>query len=219
MTSVTAFGANGRSASAASRFELRHRLDGSLERAVRGAAVAHRLQNEARAERLREEHDVAGPRAALQPDPVRVDRADDGEPVLRLVVADRVAAGEDRPRLAGRLGGAGEHVPEHLHGQLLRERRHGQREQRPPAHREHVVERVRRRDAPEGPGVVDDRREEVDGEDERRLIVEAVDGGVVGRVEPDEQVVRPRPGRSRRAAPRAARPSTSRRSRRPARGS
>ena len=44
--------------------------------------------------------------------------------------------------------------------------------------------------APKSYGVVDERREEVDGEDERALVVEPVDGSVVGRVEPDEQVGR-----------------------------
>ena len=58
------------------------------------------------------------------------------------------------------------------------------------AHREDVVERVRRRDRAEVARVVDDRREEVDREHERALVVEPVDGGVVGRVEPDEQVLR-----------------------------
>ena len=59
-----------------------------------------------------------------------------------------------------------------------------------PAHREHVVERVRRRDRAEVPGIVDERREEVDGEDERALVVEPVHGRVVGRVEPDEEIRR-----------------------------
>src|SRR5204863_6806486 len=36
----------------------------------------------------------------------------------------------------------------------------------------------------------DDRREEVDREDERALVVELVDGRVVGRVEADEQILR-----------------------------
>ena len=57
------------------------------------------------------------------------------------------------------------------------------------AHREDVVERVRRGDRAEVVRVVDDRREEVDREDERPLVVEPVDRGVVGRVEPDEQVL------------------------------
>ena len=45
------------------------------------------------------------------------------------------------------------------------------------------------RDRAERPRVVDERREEVDGEDDRPLVVEAVHRRVVGGVEPDEQVV------------------------------
>ena len=102
-------------------------------------------------------------------------------------------------------------------GELLGEGRHREREQRRAAHREHVVERVRRRDPPEGARVVDDGREEVDGEDERALVVEAVDRRVVGRVEADEQVAglgRHDP-REERLEPRGR--STSRRSHRPSR--
>src|SRR5207247_903659 len=55
---------------------------------------------------------------------------------------------------------------------------------------EHVVERVRGGDRPEVVGVVDDRREEVDREDERALVVEPVDRRVVRGIEADEQVLR-----------------------------
>ena len=44
--------------------------------------------------------------------------------------------------------------------------------------------------APKSRRIVDDRREEVDREDERALVVEPVDGRVVRRVEADEQVLR-----------------------------
>ena len=117
-------------------------------------------------------------------------RPDDRQPVLRLVVADRVAAGEDRPRLARRLRGAREHLAEHRDGELLGERGDGEREERPPTHREDVVERVRRRDPPERVRIVHHGWEEVDGEDERGLLVEPVDGRVVGGVEADEQIGR-----------------------------
>ena len=129
-----------------------------------------------------------GLRAALRPDPVRVHGADDGEPVLRLVVADRVPAGEDRTGRADDLVRARQDLAQHLGRQLLRERGDREREQRHAAHREHVVERVRRGDRAEGARVVDDRREEVDREDERALVVEPVDGRVVGGIEPDEQI-------------------------------
>ncbi len=74
--------------------------------------------------------------------------------------------------------------------QLLRERGDRESEKRCAAHREDVVERVRRRDAPEQRRVVDERREEVEREHERTLVVELVDRGVVGGVEADEQILR-----------------------------
>ena len=74
--------------------------------------------------------------------------------------------------------------------ELLREGRDREREQRRAAHGEDVVERVRRRDPSEERRVVDERREEVDREDERALVVEPVDGRVVRRIEADEEVLR-----------------------------
>ena len=101
-----------------------------------------------------------------------------------------MAAREDRAGRAHLTISAVEHGAHRLDRQLLGERRHRQREQRLPAHREHVVQCVRRRDRAEVVGVVDDRREEVDREDERAVVVEPVDRSVVCRVEPDEEVLR-----------------------------
>ena len=44
--------------------------------------------------------------------------------------------------------------------------------------------------APKSPRIVHDGREEVDGEDDRPLVVEAIDGCVVCRVEADEEICR-----------------------------
>ena len=151
--------------------------------------VAAGVEHERRAERLRQEQRVAGPRARLRPDTVRVHGADDGEPVLRLLVPDRVATGQNRPRRAHLLVGGGQDRRDRLLRQLFRELGDREREQRPAAHREHVVERVRRRDRPEDMRVVDERREEVEREDERGLVVEPVDGGVVSRGKADQQVL------------------------------
>ena len=126
----------------------------------------------------------------LRPDRVRVDGADDREPVLRLVVADRVPARENRARSAHALVRAGEHVSEHLGRQLFGKRGDREREQRRAPHREDVVQRVGRGDRAEGARIVDERREEVDREDDRALVVQPVHRGVVGGIEPDEQILR-----------------------------
>ena len=71
-----------------------------------GAAPAH---EQPRPEPLRQQQHVARARAALAEQPVRVRGADDREPVLRLRVADRVAAGEHAARLADLRRGRLEH--------------------------------------------------------------------------------------------------------------
>ena len=69
--------------------------------------------------------------------------------------------------------------------------------------------------APKSRGIVDDGREEVDREDERALVVELVDGGVVRRAEPDEEVLRLRRHEARQQLLEPAGRRTSRRSRPP----
>ena len=170
--------------------QLEHRLDRRVERAVGSDPVTLRLEDDPGAEALRQEKHVAGDRAGLRPDPLWVHGSDDGEAVLRLGVANRVAARQNRAGLTHLRVRTREHLAEHLHRKLLGERGHGQCEQRPAAHCEDVVERIRRRDRAERARVVDQRRKEVDGEHDRALVVEPVDRGVVGGIEADEQILR-----------------------------
>ena len=86
--------------------------------------------------------------------------------------------------------GAVEDRPHCLDREILRQRGDGECEQGRTAHGEDVVERVRGGDRAEITRVVDDGWEEIDREDERALVVELVDGGVVARIEPDEEVLR-----------------------------
>ena len=116
-------------------------------------------------------------------------RPDHRQPVLRLGVADRVAAGEGAAGLADLGRRAGEDLGHDLARQLLGEGRDRQREQHPAAHREHVGQRVRRGDLAERPRVVDERREEVERADDRQVVADPVDGRVVGRVEAGDQGV------------------------------
>ena len=168
---------------------------------VQGAHPAHRLrrvgepllraaEDERRPEGLRQIERVAGARAGLGPDPVRMDGADDREPVLRLGVADRVPPGQQRPGRPHLAVGRKKNRTYGFYRQLLRKGCDRQRDERQAAHREDVVEGVRRRDRPEVVRIVDDRREEVDREHERAFVVEPVDGRVVRGVEAHEQVLR-----------------------------
>jgi hypothetical protein len=71
---------------------------------------------------------------------------------------------------------------------FFREAGYGERGQRGPAHRPHVVDRVERGDPSVIERVVDDGSEEVDGLNYRKVFAEAVYSRVVGRVVADDQV-------------------------------
>jgi hypothetical protein len=100
------------------------------------------------------------------------------------VAASEQPAGRANLRVRGR-----EDLREHLDRQVLGEGRDREGEQRRAAHGEDVVERVRRRDRTVVVGLVDDRGEEVEREDDRALVVDAVDRRVVRGREADEQVL------------------------------
>ena len=63
-----------------------------------------------------------------------------------------------------------------------------QRQDRPAAHRIDVADGVGRGDAAEVERVVDDRHEEVGGGDQRLLVVELIDGRVVGGLDAHQQL-------------------------------
>ncbi len=171
------------------RVERPHERDRLVVLLARRPSLAVGGHDERRPQRLRQEQHVAGSRAALGPDRVGARDADDGEPVLRLLVADRVTAREDRAGRAHLGGGGRKDRGDRLRRELLGEGGDGQGQQRRPAHREDVVEGVRRRDGAVVVRVVDERREEVHREDESAVVVQAVHGRVVGRIEPDQQVL------------------------------
>ena len=106
VTSVTAFGSNGRRTSAASLFSS------SIDSIAASSAPAVRFRlappgGRSPFQALREEQDVARLCSRLRPDSLRMHGADDCEPVLRLRVADRVPSGENRARFANTLVRAG----------------------------------------------------------------------------------------------------------------
>jgi hypothetical protein len=163
-----------------------HPANRALQLLRAGLTALVAAHDQAGPERLGQEERIAGHSAVLRPDAIRMHGPDHRESVLRLGVADRVAAREQAARRPHLLVRRGEDLGEHLHRQLFREGSDREREQRRAAHRENVVEGVRGRDRAVVGGVVHDRREEVEREDQRPLVVEPVDGGVVGRSEPDE---------------------------------
>ena len=167
-----------------------HPADRTRQLHVAGEPFLVAGHDQSRSERLRQEERVARLCAVLRPDPVGMHGADDRKAVLRLCVANRVPACEQTARRAHLLIGRSEDRAEHLHRQLLREGGDREREQRHTAHREHVVERVRRSDRAVVARIVDHRREEVEREDQGALVVEPVNSRIVRGREPDEQILR-----------------------------
>ena len=218
MTSVAARMPAATRTSAAARLSRAHPVDRGGEVRLGWSCPARAGHEHARAERLGQHEPVARSGAALAQQAVGVGGADDREAVFRLRVADRVAAGERAAGLADLGRGAREDLGQDVARQVLGECRDRQREQDPAAHREDVRQRVRRRDLAERPRVVDERREEVERADDREVVADPVDGGVVGRVQAGDQRRReaaaasrrrdrpaPRPAGRRRASPRIRR--------------
>ena len=117
-----------------------------------------------------------------------------------------MTAREQAAGLAHRSVGRGENGGHRVVGELLGERGDGEGEDRLAAHREDVVQRVDRRDRPEVVGIVDERGEEVDREDERPPLVEPVDRRVVGSARARRAGSRTLRGGIRPGAPRVAPP-------------
>jgi len=115
---------------------------------------------------------------------------DHGQAVLRLGIADRVAAGERPARLADLAAGPGQDLGHDPLGQLLGKGRDRQGEQDPAAHREHIRQGIGRGDLAECARVVDQGREEIEGADDCQLGCHEVDGRVVGRAQTGEQLRR-----------------------------
>ena len=139
------------------------------------------------ADRLAEHQHVAGPRTPLAEHAIGVHHALHGEPEDRLRVADRVPTGDRAAGLGDDRGGGVEDGDDGLTREVLGERGHVDRDHHPAAHREHVAARVGRGDRAEVGRMVDQRREEVGGADQRHVGRHLVDRGVVERRQPDEQ--------------------------------
>ncbi len=175
----------------AGRVEPRRRLDEALVAGGVQGILLQRRRHHADADRLAEDEHVAGLGVGIAPDLARVDQAHDDEAVDRLDRIDRVAAGDRDARLATDRLAAADDLADLLGRQLVdRHRDQGQGHDRPAAHRIHVADRVGRGDAAEVERVVDDRHEEVGRRDQRLLVVELVDGGVVGGLDADHQLRR-----------------------------
>ena len=130
---------------------------------------------------------VARPCAGVAHDAVRVRHAEHGQAVLGFGVVDGVAAAHQGAGLAHGVGAALQDGGGHRSAQLLVECQQVECHQGLRSHRKHVGQGVGRSYASELVRVVHDGREEVDGEDCRRVVAQPVDRRVVARLEPEQQ--------------------------------
>ena len=111
-----------------------------------------------------------------------MDKAGHGQAVNGLRAVDGVAAGDDGAGLVGLVVAAPQQLLHHLSGHGLRQAQDVQRQPGLAAHGVHVADGVGRGDLPVQERIVYDRREEVGGLHQRRILVQIVDAGVVGPV-------------------------------------
>ena len=117
-----------------------------------------------------------------------LDHADDRQAVLGLGIVHGVAADDQTFGLGGLGVTALEGLAEDLLVQRRRESDDVQGDQGLAAHGVHVGQGVGGGDGPELVGIVGDGWEEVHRHDERRIVVEAVHGGIVARLGANQQV-------------------------------
>ena len=170
--------------------EPQHALDRGRHDLVWCGAVLRGRGDDAGPERLGEEEPIAGAQATLDEHAVGMDAAGNAQPILRLVVDDGVAAGDDAAGLCDLLGTATKDLGDDALVHLTRKAGDREREQHLAAHRVHVGHGVGGGHGAPRPRVVHDRWKEVDGLDERELVADPVDRRIVGGTEPDEEVAR-----------------------------
>ena len=171
--------------------ERRHHRHRARQQRVVGLPALAGGHHRARAQRLGQHQRVAGAAARVGDHAVRVHGAGDGQAVLGLGVVDRVPADDLGAGGAHDVEPAAQHLAQRVGAELLERPRHEvERRQRPAAHRVDVGQRVGRGDAAEVVGVVDDRREEVDGLHERELVGDPPHRRVVARRRAHEQLGR-----------------------------
>ena len=177
-----------RAVSAAARLRVSIDAVAASTSSARAFSLLERGGDDAGADRLGQKEHVARERAGLGPDLVGMDRAGDDEPELRLGIGDGVPAGDDRAGLGDLLRRALEDGGDHLRRQVLREPGDIEREEDRAAHGVDVAHAVGGGDGAVGPGVVDDRGEEIDRLHDGQIGRKAIDRGVVAGLETDDEV-------------------------------
>ena len=152
---------------ACSLVERRHEAD-SKRFSILGQKISlFRRRENADAERLCKKQRVARLRAGVREDFVRVDKARHGQTVFRLVVVDRVAAGDERACLVDLVVAAAQNIMHSLLRHRLRHSHDIEAEFRLTTHGVDVGQRICCGDLAEGVRVIRNGREEIDRLHER----------------------------------------------------
>ena len=106
--------------------------------------------------------------------------------VLGLVVVDGVAARDGAASLDAFVGATRQNLPGNLNAQAIGNAQQVHSMARSSTHGVYVRQRVCRRDLAKQIGIVDHRREEVDGLHEAQVIANAKNARIVGGIEPHE---------------------------------
>ncbi|MPM46844.1 hypothetical protein SDC9_93551 [bioreactor metagenome] len=168
--------------------ERGHEPDDRIQRGfVYHLRLVRRGQN-ADAERLGQKQHVPWPCAEVLEHLVGMHKPRNGKAVLRLLVENAVAAGDDCARFVNLVVPAREDGAHGLGRHAFRHAEQVERELGLAAHGVNVRERVGGSDLPEGERIVHDGRKEVHRLHEGECIAHAVDGSVVRAVKANEQV-------------------------------
>lgn len=166
-----------------------HELGGGVGEGVGGEAAFDGGGDDAGADRFGEVEEVARFGTGVGDDVVGVDESGDGEAVEGLGVLDGVAAGEDAASLGDLVGTAAEDGVDDLGWEDVggdADDVHGG--DGASAHGVDVGEGIGGGDLAVEIGVVHDGGEKIEGLDEGALVIEAIDGGVVGGGGTDEEI-------------------------------
>ena len=150
-----------------------------FQNVVRGLTLLAPGGDDSGAQRLGQDQDVSRLGAGVGHLLARLHHADDGQAVLGLGVVHGVTADDHAAGFRGLVVASPQHVAQHVPGQVGREPHHVHRQQRLATHGVDIAEGVGRRDQAELVGVVGDGRKEIHRQDQRGLVIDAVDRGVV----------------------------------------
>jgi hypothetical protein len=162
-----------------------------LQLVVGGHPSLGRRGDHPQPQRLREEQRVAGLRTGVRRHPRGIHRAEHDHAELGLGVGDGVAPEDRDAGVRGGIDAALQHARQHAQGQVVDGPRDDvQGQEGRAAHRVDIRHRVRGCDAAPVVRVVDDRGEEVEGGDDRPVLVQRPDRGVVARIDTHQDLGR-----------------------------